>query len=175
MPTALKKSKSITIPTTLGDVFAGGYLAGRIFDLGKPYNLIAAPKSTGEQAEIVWGAADKTIKGALSYSDGPANTAAMAKAGSALAQWVRGLKIGGHSDWYLPSRLEALVLFGELRQVKAFDAGKPEGFERAWYWTSTQYAGEPSWAWYQGFRNGHQDDTRKSHTLRARAVRRIPV
>lgn len=175
MPTAPKKTKSITIPTTIGAPFAGGFYAGRIFDAGRPYALIVAPKATGEQADIAWGATGKTVKGALSYSDGAANTAAMAKAGSALAKWVRGLKIGGHTDWYLPSRLEALVLFGELRQVKAFDDGTPEGFNNLWYWTSTQYAGVAGFAWYQSFGHGTQFTTHKGFTLRARAVRRIPV
>ena len=175
MPTAAKKTKPITIPTTIGAPFAGGFYAGNIFDAGKPYALIVAPKDGGEQAEIAWSLTDKTVKDALSYSNGLANTVAMAKAGSALAKWARAIEIDSHGDWYLPSRLEALVLFGELRQVKAFDAGKPEGFEKSWYWTSTQYAGEAGYAWYQTFNTGDQDGTHKYGTLRARAVRRIAI
>jgi len=111
----------------------------------------------------------------LSYSDGRANTAAMAKASSALGKWARGLKIGGHKDWYLPSRLEALVLFGELRGLKAFNDDQPDGLAREAYWTSTQYAGNEGYAWYQYFSYGSQYFTRKSTELRARAVRRVPV
>jgi hypothetical protein len=170
---ATASKKSISIPTTIGAPGAGGFLAGRFFDAGKPFGLIVAPKAEGEKESIAWHTTMKTVKGALSYSDGVANTAAMVKAGSALAQWAAGLTIGGFKDWYLPSRLEALLLFGELRGIKAFDPGKPDGFAEAWYWTSTQYAGYEGYAWYQSFGYGHQYYVHKDGQLRARAVRRL--
>lgn len=43
-----------------------------------------------------------------------------------------------------------------------------------WYWTATQYAGEPSWAWFQYLYGGYQDCGYKSTHCRARAVRRVP-
>jgi uncharacterized protein DUF1566 len=169
MPAAKKTTKPTkpATATTLPPMF--------FYDAGKPYQLILAPKADGEKEAIAWGATNKLVTGAQSYSDGPANTAAMAKAGSALAKWVRGLKIGGHKDWYLPSRLEALVLFGELRSLKAFEPDQPDGIARDWYWTSTQYAGDEGYAWCQNFFNGSQYYDHKNTQLRARAVRRVAI
>lgn len=176
MKTAVKKApKPAALPTIIGTPFAGGFYAGRFYDAGKPYLLILAPKAAGEKKSTPWGTTDKLVKGALSYSNGPTNTAAMAKAGSGLAKWVRGLKIGGHKDWYLPSHLESLVIFGELRTLKAFESEKPDGIARLWYWTSTQYAGDAGSAWFQGFGDGLQHGYRKGTSLRARAVRRLAI
>ena len=158
----------------IGKPHAGGFFAGCFYDAGEPFALIVSPKATGEKESINWGA-EKRLAGALSYSDGPTNTAAMAKAGSALAKWVRGLKIGGHEDWYLPSRVEALVMFGELRSIKDFEPDQPDGIARDWYWTSTQYAGAEGYAWCQSFKFGDQSSYRKYGCLRARAVRRISI
>jgi hypothetical protein len=159
----------------IGMPYAGGTFAGCFYDGGKPYALILAPKATGEKASVKWGAEKKIVTGALSYSDGPANTDAMAKAGSALGKWARGLKLGGHKDWYLPSRVESLVLFGELRGLKAFNEDQPDGIAQAWYWTSTQYAGTEGYAWYQTFYDGNQGNGHKDDELRARAVRRVAI
>jgi len=65
----------------------------------------------------------------------------------------------------LPSRIDALVLFQNLR----------EHFKEAAYWTDAPYAGDESYAWYQYFFNGSQNHDHKSSTLRARAVRRIAI
>ena len=56
-----------------------------------------------------------SVPGAESYSDGLANTNAMAEAGSPLAQWARGLRIDGHDDWYLPSRDELELMYRNLK------------------------------------------------------------
>lgn len=163
------------IPTVAGTPFAGGFYVARYYLGAAPFVLVVAPKASGERAPIAWNEATTLVKGALSYADGLANTAAMAKAGSKLARWARGLQIGGHKDWYLPSRLESLLLFGELRQLKPFADKGAEAFERHWYWTSTQYAGHADYAWIQGFGTGGQYGTHKSLNYRARAVRRIAL
>lgn len=59
--------------------------------------------------------------------------------------------------------------------VDVFRLGGLEAFDEAWYWTSTQCASGPDYAWGQGFNDGYQDDTRKNYVLRARAVRRTPI
>ena len=59
--------------------------------------------------------------------------------------------------------------------VDGFQAGGANAFEDAWYWSSTQYASNPSYAWFQGFNNGLQYDGRKSYAGRARAVRRFKL
>jgi hypothetical protein len=165
-------ASEILIP---GAAFGGGFFAGRFFVGEQAYALIVAPKAEGEKAEIAWNKNNKAVKDAVSSSDGAANTEAMVKAGSPLAKWTRELRIAGHDDWYLPSRLELLIAFSELRQVKTFDTDEADGFAEAWYWSSTQSAGNDAYAWYQSFYYGDQHDLLKSVELRARAVRRLKI
>ena len=66
----------------------------------------------------------------------------------------------------LPTRFESALLYANVRD-KIDDA--------YWYWTATEVASEPSWAWFQYFINGYQGDDHKDGHLRARAVRRVPV
>lgn len=156
-----------SILTNPGTTFGGGIYAGRFFIGGQAYALVLAPKGEGELDKTPWNSAMKRITGAESYCDGLANTEAMVKAGSALAKWTRGLTIGGHADWYVPSRLELFVAYGEL--------GAGKHVERAWHWSSTQYAGLAAYAWYQSFDFGFQHLSHKGHQGRARAVRRIKI
>ena len=178
MKATLKQSAAAEVlssATKIGEPFSGGFYAGRFYDAGTAYALIVAPKSGGELESTHWNESETLVKGALSCSNGLANTAAMAKAGSELAKWAQALEIGGFSDWHLPSRLESLLMFGELRSLEAFAPGEEDGIARDWYWTSTQYAGEPSYAWYQGFNTGYQGNGLKDDSLRARAVRRFAI
>ena len=101
----------------VGSAFAGGFLAGRINIDGAPFALIVAPKAEGEHKDTPWGKL-KRVAGALSFFDGFANTAAMVDAGSKLAAWARGLKIGGHDDWYVPSRDELELCYRNLKPTK---------------------------------------------------------
>lgn len=100
-PTAVE-----TVPTRIAEPFAGGFYAGRIFVGKEGYAVIAAPKAEGDHARIAWHKNLKRVEGARSFFDGHANTIAMADVGSPLAKWALGLKIGGFTDWYLPSRDE---------------------------------------------------------------------
>jgi len=153
-------------PTAAGTPFGGGLYVGR-FALGEQmFALIAAPVDFGELGATAWGGT-KTVAGALSVDDGLANTQAMADAGGALGNWAQALRIEGFDDWYLPSRLEALLMFSKL-----LESG---GFKRDWYWTSTQYVGDDACAWSQSFTTGSQYDGRKRDQLRARAVRRLII
>lgn len=142
----------------------GGLHVARYFVGGQPYALILSPKDS-KIKRAKWGATKKNVTGAHSYVDGLANTNAMAAAGSKLAKDVRALRIGGFDDWYLPSRLESLLLFGELQSE----------FERDWYWTSTQSAGNDEYACIQHFLNGLQYNDHKGFESRARAVRRVAL
>ena len=142
----------------------GGIPVARYFVNGQPYALILSPKDS-EIKRAKWGATKKNVTGAHSYVDGLANTIAMAEAGSKLAKDIRALRIGDFDDWYLPSRLESLLLFGELQSE----------FERDWYWTSTQYAGDDEVAWFQFFIIGYQYSHHKDYESRARAVRRVAL
>jgi hypothetical protein len=80
--------------------------------------------------------------------------------------WVKDLKAsGGHTDFELPKRKEQAILFGNV----------PELFAKEWYWSSEQYAPYDGYAWCQFFHDGSQGSLHKSGSLRARAVRRLPI
>lgn len=166
--------KKLKLPKP-GTKFGGGFFAGRFFIGDQAYALVVAPKAKGEVEPMRWNESMAMVAGATSHCDGLANTQAMAKAGSDLAKKITGLKIGKASDWYLPSRLELLLAYSELRNVKAFAAGGKQAFERAWYWSSTQHAEYAESAWSQFFGYGGQDGWHKDHYTRARAVRRIKI
>jgi hypothetical protein len=104
------KEQDITAPTVIGTPCEGGFYAGRIIIAGTVYGLVVAPKDGGE-TEGRWLAAGVRVAGADSYCDGLVNSIAMAEAGSELAQWARGLRIGGCDDWYLPSQDELELLY----------------------------------------------------------------
>ena len=71
--------------------------------------------------------------------------------------WAK--NIGGE----LPARREQSLLF----------ANCPEEFQKTWYWSGESYSADPAYAWFQHFDYGYQDDGRKLHECRARAVRRL--
>lgn len=189
-------------PTTPGTPVEGGFYAGRINVNGTVYGIILPPKATSEHAPTIWNESLKLVKGATSWCDGLANTKAMAKAGSKLAQWALDNKM------HIPSvdELELLyrafkpgtdtnILYGrsginvsavpptypyaandpKQTKLKAFRAGGAEAFELAWYWSSTQHAAVSDYAWVQDFGNGYQARYHKSGDNRARAVRRIKI
>lgn len=128
---------------------------------GTTYGLIVADalhEYTGE-----WGNYGTEIEGAKGQ-DGAANTAAMLAAGSPIAQAVRALTIAGHSDWYIPSRLEMLALY----------ESSPELFSKdSYYWTSSQYSRYD--AWCQDFEYGLSGASGEVYEFRARPVRSIQL
>ena len=157
-------ARTETILPAIGESFEGGIFAGRFFVDDTAYGLIVAPKNEGDLETTKWGGV-KNVAAALSACDGLANTQAMAAVGSKLAKWAQDLRINGRDDWYIPSRLEALIAFSELQ----------DQFDSAWYWTSAQYAGDAQCAWCQSFLTGGQYDYLKDGELRARAVRRFKL
>lgn len=60
------------------------------------------------------------------------------------------------------------------QQIEAieFQAGGPEAFDEAWYWTSTQYAATSGFAWGQDFDVGSQTSGHKSDECSVFLVRR---
>lgn len=85
-----------------------------------------------------------------------------------------GDELGTHADmlaWAkkqggdLPDRVEQALLFRDHRSK----------FQRDWYWSGKQLAGDESYAWCQLFTDGYQDWNHVSDLCRARAVRRVPI
>jgi hypothetical protein len=87
--------------------------------------LIVAPRATGATGSgytlttnLQWKTANTTTSGTTSAFDGAVNTAAMVTAGIGdhpAAEFCADLSIGGHTDWYLPSRYELDIAYFNLK------------------------------------------------------------
>ena len=104
MNTAVAEAPTATTLPAIGAPFEGGFFTGVIVVNGQRRALITA----GAEGELKgkWNESLATVSGATSRTDGMANTKAMAEAGSELAQQALALSIGGHADWYIPSKDE---------------------------------------------------------------------
>ena len=145
----------------------GGIYAGIIRGAaGRPdYHLIVPTADDAAVEEVKFGR-DTDVPSATSDYDGRANTIALVNAGGfPAAEWAHSLAIGPHSDFYLPARHELRLMWLNV----------PELFEKAWHWSSTQYAAYPYDAWGQDFDDGGQGNFHKSYAGRARAVRRLTI
>lgn len=195
------KSSIKEINAILGTSMDNGFYAGRIKVDGQPFALILLPKAEGEH-QGVWIPRYKDVPGAMSFSDGLANTQAMAEAGSGIAK--KAIDLGA----YIPAVDELEVIYRNLKpttrqnscymrsginlnaieptapytpdfplqtQAELFQEGGTEAFSDDWYWSSTQYASASGFAWYQHFTSGHQYYTGKDGKLRVRFVRRLPI
>jgi hypothetical protein len=116
--TASAASNSITTPLAIGQVFGGGFFAGQISTAGTgvaDYNLVIAPKSSGENSSKQWKTSDTSTAGTSSVIDGPTNSANMNNASHPAAQFCEGLTIGSFSDWYMPAQNELEVCYFNLK------------------------------------------------------------
>lgn len=102
------------------------------------------------------------IANAGSHIDGPANTVAIlaAPGDHPAAQWARAYSADGHTDFFLPARLD---------MVMAHICAREHFEESSWYWTSTQTS--RSDAFVQDFQDGGSDWSLKSFEFRVRACR----
>lgn len=142
----------------------GGVYAGicRGEDGQPPRHIIVA---TAPEASFrgIWGEYGQDVPGAKHRFDGRANTAAMAAAGSAIAQRVLALQIDGHQDLYIGSQAEMTLA----------SANAPELFEPGYHWSSTQ--GSRHDAFVQDFENGGSGWSGKDGERRVRAFRGLPL
>ena len=83
----------------------------------------------------------------------------------------RELRLAGHKDWRMPARWELLTLVDDTRYKPAIDTGFFPDTENDWYWTGTEFKGDPSCAWVVGFDGGGADYNRRSSDAFVRAVR----
>lgn len=103
---------AFTLPE-IGQAYDGGFFSGVIVQEGKRYMLITAGRE--HELEGEWGEYGTKIEGADSFTDGRANTEAMAAAGSDLAQQVLALAIGGYNDWAIPARDQQELQYRNLK------------------------------------------------------------
>ncbi len=141
-----------TILPEIGAPFGGGYYVDTITDNGQTYALVVAPKED-EAGAMTWKQAGKH---------------------------AAACRAGGHDDWQLPSRRDALALAEKLLPTgsetpDAFRDGGEQAFERAWHWTGAEVDGAPGYAWVQCFHYGYQYSYGKGIIHRVRAVRKCPL
>lgn len=180
----------------------GGFYAGRIIVNGDPFAIVLPPKLQRQHDDIEWNDSSKMVEGATSFSNGHANTLAMAKAGSPFAQWALDLNL------YIPAQDELEIIYRNLKPTtetnsqygrsginvsaieptapytpslpaqtlaEAFKEGGSEAFDSVAYWSSTQHAANSVYAWSQYFDNGDQCYDGKYLRRCGVAVRRLPI
>ncbi|AZF37748.1 Phage protein [Pseudomonas sp. R4-39-08] len=140
-----------------GQPLAGGVFVTRYWLNGVERALILLP----DELSGPWGEYGVKIEGADSYSDGEANTRAMAEAGSVIA--IKALELGGH----IPSCLE-----GQLVMAAKAD-GLVEMNEERYHHLSTQRSANHAYS--MAFEDGWLNHNVKLLERLARPVRRIYV
>ena len=161
-------------PPPLGAMWPeqGGIYAGVMrSEWGHHYHLIISPIDT-ELNDTEWSEDDKMISGAINDRDGLSNSLAIRDYAKSIekrfpaACLALSLTANGFNDWYLPARHELRLAYLNAPEIFNLDG---------WYWTSTQYAGDASYAWGQDFDDGGQGTGGKGSKGRVRAVRRFMI
>lgn len=138
-----------------GQPLAGGIFVTRYWLNGQERALVLMP----EEFEGAWGEYGLEIKGAGSYSDGEANTRAMAEAGSVIA--TKALELGA----FIPSCLEGQLVM----------AAKADGLvtlrEDRFHWLSSQFSAY--YAFTMDFEDGWLTSSVKSIERLVRPVRSL--
>lgn len=140
-----------------GQILAGGVFVTRYWLNGVERALILLP----DELSGPWGEYGVEIKGAGSYSDGEANTRAMAEAGSVIA--IKALELDG----FIPSCLEGQML------MAAKADGLVELRDDRWHWLSTQRSAD--FAYFMAFVDGWLTNYGKNDARLARPVRSLPI
>jgi hypothetical protein len=156
-------------PPTFGEVVPGeGGRLGAIMrgsvvnSVRQPDYALIVPDIAGKK--LAWGKRGVDVVGAMSLTDGQANTAAMLAAKCPPALHISKLKTAeGHTDLYLPARAE----------LWALRANVPDLFEKTLHWGSTQVGSH--FAFTQSFDDGWSIWDFKDDELLVRPVRRIPL
>ena len=139
----------------IGQPFAGGFYAGRIYFDGAEFAVIDAGREYETTAHWWDQAGPKPrIRGTQSRYDGMANTKAMAEEGSAIALKVLGMNVRGSWGWHIPSIEELNLLRSNLLQLEDWGRDSlgpikdaPNAFACTHtYWSSTQKEGSAT-AW----------------------------
>ncbi|AZD93071.1 MULTISPECIES: hypothetical protein [Pseudomonas] len=140
-----------------GQPLAGGTFFTRYWLNGEERALVLL----GDELSGEWGEYGLDVPGAKSYSDGEANTRAMAEAGSKIA--IKALELGAH----IPSCLEGQLVM----------AAKADGLvtlrEDRFHWLSTQYSAHCAYG--MGFGGGWLGYGGKDDERVVRPVRSLPI
>jgi hypothetical protein len=150
----------------IGKLHAGGLIF--YLDSTRQHGMVCTPNDLGVYE---WGCSEMDIPNtSISFGTGFMNTSLITLncpqrpiAASVCADLV----LNGHSDWFLPSIGELLLMYSHL---KLQGLGT---FTNSWYWTSSQ--GYRTRAWIKSFLNGeygeHFNECYKMNQRQVRAVR----
>jgi Protein of unknown function (DUF1566) len=82
-----------------------------------------------------------------------------------------GLKLAGHDDWRLPSRIELVSILDTTRTQPSIDFEAFPGTASDWFWTSSLAADNPHSAWYVYFYFGYPKTDDMTNQFSVRCVR----
>lgn len=77
----------------------------------------------------------------------------------------------GTAGWRLPNVKELTSIADKTRTSPTIDPTAFPETPSAWYWSSTPYVGDSSFAWFVNFVNGTVDQDYRYHSYRVRLVR----
>jgi hypothetical protein len=184
LPARAIRREYANAPVAIGAAFGGGYFAGQYRDGGVTYNLIVAPKATGEYGPGV-GTIQYNIANTSDTNPNSQNTVygklasdQFNDASHPAFQWSRGLTIATFSDWYIPAYDELNIISLNLGPLwttsTAFQTGGAEALSATPnYWSATEVPANTARAWAFRMDTYGTADTSKSNGISARAVRRV--
>ncbi len=85
--------------------------------------------------------------------------------------YCQDLTLGGYSDWQLPYKKELMSIVDYGTYGPSIDSTYFSGTNASYYWSSTTYASNPSYAWHVSFYFGDVGSSGKSYNSYVRCVR----
>ena len=92
-------------------------------------------------------------------------------------QWIQAisycedLSLGGHDDWRLPNRRELISIVDYAKHTPAIKESVFQNIIPSYYWSSSSYATDSSYAWTVRFSNGRANRGNKTANLYVRCLR----
>ena len=165
------KSSAPPAPTTLGQVYEGGYYTGVINAGVGSYYVSIAPNASGCAGACQWKTTRTATANTSSLVNGYSNTwGPLNNATHPAGNFCATRSIGGYADWYLPARNELNTMYVNKGSMPA-----GQGFASAGYWSSTEWSPATA-ACVRYFNNGTTTSFFKTNAnLCVRAVRRSPI